>query len=113
MYYANNRITYQTVFPFLGKTVFFVSNLNLLCAYGIIHTSKEGAYMEVKTHASIGVATAIAVTTPKNLPELVITCAAGLIGSLICDVDASKSTAHNHFTKANAYALVTIIIIYA
>lgn len=65
--------------------------------------------MEVKTHATMGIATALAVTVPQNTSEIIITCAAGLIGGLISDIDASNSTAHNKFVQTNVldFAKVT------
>lgn len=65
--------------------------------------------MEVKTHATMGIATALAVTVPQNTSEIIITCAAELIGGLISDIDALNSTAHNKVVQTNVldFAKVT------
>lgn len=49
--------------------------------------------MEGKTHAVVGMATAISMLQPKDTKELLTALTFGCIGGVICDVDASKSDA--------------------
>lgn len=62
-----------------------------------------------KTHMAVGIASALAVMQPKNIPELVIGTGAAAIGGLISDIDVSTSASHKEADKIMLLAIGSII----
>lgn len=64
-----------------------------------------------KTHAVIGVSTALLVMQPKNLTELVAGTAGALIGSVISDIDVGTSGSHRDANKVIALMVSAVVIV--
>lgn len=64
-----------------------------------------------KTHAVIGVSTALLVMQPKNLTELVAGTAGALIGSVISDIDVGTSGSHRDANKMIALMVSAVVIV--
>lgn len=65
--------------------------------------------MSGNTHLAVGVATALAVTKPATISELILSAAVGGVGALISDIDTETSGAHK---KANRIIMLTMIGIF-
>lgn len=59
------------------------------------------------THMAVGIAAALAVFPPKDLPTLVVGVGAGAVGSLIPDIDVGTSTSHK---RADFITIAAILI---
>lgn len=64
-----------------------------------------------KTHAVIGVSTALLVMQPKNLTELVAGTAGALIGSVISDIDVGTSGSHRDANKMIALMVSAVVLV--
>ncbi len=59
------------------------------------------------THMAVGIAAALAVFSPKDLPTLIVGVGAGAVGGLIPDIDVGTSDSHK---KADLITIVAIFI---
>ena len=64
--------------------------------------------MLYKTHAAVGVASALAIVQPKSISELIVGCAAGITGGVICDIDSGTSTSHK---EADRLILLILLLV--
>ncbi len=60
-----------------------------------------------RTHLAVGVAAALALFPPDNIPALVVGTAAGALGGLLPDIDIGTSDSHK---KADIVVAVTVVI---
>lgn len=65
--------------------------------------------MTGKTHTAVGIAVTLAAVPPKNLKECVVTMAVAAVGSVICDIDASKSKARRNVDFILTVAVMGVI----
>lgn len=66
-----------------------------------------------KTHMAVGVAVTMAVTQPKNVPELVLAVGLGAFGALISDIDVGTSESHHDADKITILAAIVILAVLA
>lgn len=59
----------------------------------------RGVVLLGKTHMVVGIAATMAVTHPKNAPELVLAVGVGAFGALISDIDVGTSESHRDADK--------------
>ena len=64
-----------------------------------------------KTHAVVGVTTALLVMQPKNMTELVAGTAGALIGSVISDIDVGTSGSHRDANKMIAIMVSAVVAV--
>ena len=58
-----------------------------------------------KTHLAVGVATALIITQPHSLDEIVATVIGGAVGGIICDIDVKIDRSNRFAEKASTDAL--------
>uniref|UniRef100_UPI004055AC90 metal-dependent hydrolase n=1 Tax=Agathobacter sp. TaxID=2021311 RepID=UPI004055AC90 len=68
--------------------------------------------MMKKTHLVVGIASAMAITNPKTVPECFAAIIGGTIGGLICDIDISDNDWKNNsfFEKFTAAKITAIVL---
>lgn len=64
--------------------------------------------MTGKTHVSIGVMSALVITHPTTVKELVVCAAVASIGAVISDIDVAKSDSRNKLNHIVVYLLIAI-----
>ncbi len=62
-----------------------------------------------KTHMAVGIASALAVTRPTTLAEIVLGVGIGGLGAVISDIDVGTSESHRDADKIIAIATITMI----
>lgn len=67
--------------------------------------------MTGKTHLAVGTASALFITQPSSLKELMLCVGVASIGSVISDVDVSTSKSRNDLDKITWVVVITIAII--
>lgn len=66
-----------------------------------------------KTHMVVGIAATMAVTQPKNAPELVLAVGGGAFGALISDIDVGTSESHRDADKIVMLSVVVLLAAFA
>lgn len=66
-----------------------------------------------KTHFSVGVAAAIAVTQPATLSEMILAVGMGGMGALISDIDAGTSESHRDADKITMFTILIVLGVFA
>lgn len=66
-----------------------------------------------KTHMVVGIAATMAVTQPKNVPELVLAVGGGAFGALISDIDVGTSELHRDADKIVMLSIVVLLAAFA
>ena len=59
---------------------------------------------------AVGTATALAVMQPDNMRGLIVVAGAGMIGSVICDIDVSTSESHRDVNKILGITVVVLLL---
>ena len=67
--------------------------------------------MTAKTHVSVGMASALLITHPKSIKELVLCLGVATIGSVISDIDVSTSEAYEAVNKIIRFTLIATILL--
>lgn len=62
-----------------------------------------------KTHMAVGIASALAITRPTTLAEIVLGVGIGGLGAVISDIDVGTSESHRDADKIIAMATITMI----
>lgn len=65
-----------------------------------------------KTHMVVGISTTMAVTQPKNVPELVLAVGGGAFGALISDIDVGTSESHRDADKIVMLSVTVLLAVF-
>lgn len=66
-----------------------------------------------KTHMVIGIATAMSVTKPTTIPDLLLAVGGGALGALISDIDVGTSESHREADKITLLSAVVVAGVFA
>lgn len=69
---------------------------------------REVASMTGKTHLSIGVMSALVISRPTTVKELVVCAGIASIGAVVCDVDVSQSDSRNKLNHIVIFLLLAV-----